>query len=84
MATSVEVLNYLIPNGGWYQVGETFEGIQFLECDPITKKQFTDSFAAVDRLKAQQATEVANKKAAAVAKLEALGLTTDDLKALGL
>jgi len=84
MATSVEVLNYLIPNGGWYQVGEDFEGIEFLECEPITKKQFTDAFSAVDALKAQQATEVANKKAAAVAKLKALGLTTDDLKALGL
>jgi hypothetical protein len=84
MATSVEVLNYLYPNGGWYQVGEEYEGIQFLECEPITKKQFTDAFSKVDAFKIQQATDEAAKKSAATAKLQALGLTAEDLKALGL
>jgi len=84
MATSVEVLNYLYPNGGWYQVGEDYEGIQFLECEPITKKQFTDGFAKFDAWKAQQQADATAKKEAAQAKLAALGLTADDLKALGL
>jgi hypothetical protein len=84
MATSVEVLNHLIPSGGWYQVGEDYEGIQFLECAPITKKQFTDAFAVVDSLKTQRAADELSKRSAALAKLEALGLNTEDLKALGL
>lgn len=84
MATSIEVLNHLIPNGGWYQVGEDFEGIEFRECEPITKKKFTDGFAIVDALKAQKEAQKLAAKEAASAKLVALGLTADDLKALGL
>jgi hypothetical protein len=38
----------------------------------------------IDAAKAQAEAEAAAKKAAAEAKLAALGLTTDDLKALGL
>jgi hypothetical protein len=84
MATSAEVLNYLIPSGGWYQVGEDYEGIQFIECASITKKQFTDAFAVVDNLKTQKAADELSKRSAALAKLETLGLTNEDLKALGL
>jgi hypothetical protein len=43
--------------------------------------------AAIDQIKADEATESeakAQAKAAAEAKLQALGLTADDLKALGL
>ncbi len=83
MATSVEVLNYLYPNGGWYQVGEEYEGIQFLECEPVTKKQYIDAFAKYDQWKAQQEAAAIAKKQAAQAKLLALGLTIDDLHALG-
>ena len=39
MAKPHEVLEYLIPNGGYVQVGDTYEGIDFIECEPITKKQ---------------------------------------------
>jgi len=37
MATIHEVLGFLIPNGGYVSVGENYEGITFLECEPITK-----------------------------------------------
>jgi hypothetical protein len=84
MATNTEVLNFLIPQGGWVAYGEEYEGIQFLECDPITKKQFTDGFAQYDAWKAAKDAAAAADKASATAKLEALGLTADDLKALGL
>lgn len=84
MATSVQVLNMLFPNGGWYQVGETYEGIQFLECEAITKQQFLDGFAQYDKLAAEEAAKSKQAKLTAQAKLEALGLTADDLKALGL
>ncbi len=84
MAQSYEVLGMLIPNGGYVQVGDTYEGIQFIEAQPITKAQFEAGFAQYDAWKAEQDAKVAADKASAQAKLAALGLTADDLKALGL
>lgn len=84
MANGTDVLTMLIPDGGWYISGNDFEGIQFLECEPITKPQFTAGFAQFDAWKAEQDSQIAADKASATAKLEALGLTADDLKALGL
>ena len=84
MATSTDVLRMLFPNGGWTSTGETYEGITFLECEPITKAQFEAGFAQYDAWKAEQEAKAEADKAAAQAKLAALGLTADDLKALGL
>jgi hypothetical protein len=84
MATIADVLTMLIPNGGYIASGDTFEGIQFLECEPITKAQFTAGFAQWDAWKAEQDAATLTAKATAEAKLAALGLTADDLKALGL
>jgi hypothetical protein len=84
MATSQEVLRFLIPNGGWVLVGDDYEGIEFVECEPITKAKFAAGFAQYDAWKAQQDSAAIAAKEAAQAKLAALGLTTDDLKALGL
>ena len=84
MAKSYEVLNFLIPNGGYVQAGEDYEGIQFLECEPITKAEYEAGFAQYDAWKAQQDAAKSAAKASAEAKLAALGLTTDDLRALGL
>ena len=84
MAKPNEVLAMLIPNGGYVQVGDTYEGIQFLECEPITKKQYTDGFEQYDAWKADKEAAQAAAKAAAQAKLAALGLTLEDLQALGL
>ena len=84
MAKSYEVLGMLIPNGGYVQVGEDYEGIQFLECEPITKAEYEAGFAQYDTWKAEQEAAQATAKASAEAKLIALGLTADDLKALGL
>lgn len=84
MATVSEVLNMLIPEGGYIAVGEEYEGVEFLDCEPITKAQFTAGFAKYDAWKAEQDTKAEADKASAQAKLAALGLTADDLKALGL
>lgn len=84
MARGVQVLDMLIPQGGWIIVGNDYEGITFLECNPITKAEFEAGFAQYDAWKAEQDSKATADKAAATAKLEALGLTTDDLKALGL
>jgi hypothetical protein len=84
MASSFEVLGMLIPNGGYVQYGDDFEGIEFLDCKPITKKQYQDGFAKYDAWKAEQDAAKAEAKATAQAKLTAIGLTVEDLTALGL
>jgi hypothetical protein len=83
MATGAEVLGMLIPNG-WVIVGDDYEGIQFIDCEPITRAEFEAGFAQYDAWKAEQDAKAATAKATAEAKLAALGLTGDDLKALGL
>jgi hypothetical protein len=85
MAKPEEVLMYLRPNGGYVQIGTDYEGITFEpSCEPFTKEEYEAGFAQYDAWKAEQVAATAAAKAAAEAKLEALGLTTDDLKALGL
>ena len=85
MATSAEVLRFLRPSGGYVQYGETYEGITFeAECEPFTKAEYEAAFNLVDAAKAQAEADKAAAKATAEAKLAVLGLTPDDLKALGL
>jgi hypothetical protein len=83
MATGAEVLGMLIPNG-WVIVGDDYDGIQFIDCEPITRAEFEDGFAKYDAWKAEKDAEIVSAKEAAQAKLTALGLTLDDLAALGL
>ena len=84
MAKGSEVLQMLIPTGGWVIHGNDYAGIEFIEATPITQSQFEAGFATYDAWKAEQDAQMAADKASATAKLEALGLTADDLKALGL
>jgi hypothetical protein len=84
MATAAQVLGFLIPNGGYVLVGDTYEGLTFPECEPITKEQFEAGFAQYDAWKEEQEAQAVAKRAAAEAKLVALGLDADDLRALGL
>ena len=84
MVTVVEVLQMLIPNGGWAVSDNKWENVQFFECEPITKEQFDAGVIDYPAWKAEQEATKAAAKLAAEAKLAALGLTADDLKALGL
>jgi hypothetical protein len=84
MIKGFEVLQYLIPSGGWYISGDEYAGIQFLECEPITQTEFEAGFAQVEKWKTEKETDAVAAKTAAEAKLAALGLTVDDLKALRL
>jgi hypothetical protein len=79
MATGAQVLNMLIPTGGWVISGDNFEGIQFLEAKPITKEQFEAGFAQYDAWKAEQDAVKAQAKAAL---LERLGLTQEEFNTL--
>lgn len=84
MAKSSEVLAMLIPNGGYVQRGDDYEGIEFLECDPISKEAYEAGFAQYDAYKKEQEQIKLEAKQIAELKLSKLGLTTEDLKALGL
>ena len=85
MATGTDVLDMLLPEGGWIIVGDNFNGITWVDDRPrCSKAQFEAGFGKYDAWKAEQDAALAADKANATAKLEALGLTTDDLKALGL
>jgi len=75
MATGVEVLNMLIPSGGYVIYGDDFEGIQFIEATPISKAEFEAGFAQYDAWKAEQD---ANKATAKQALLAKLGITADE------
>lgn len=84
MATGGRVLEMLCPAGGWIIYGDDFDSVIWVDDRPrCTKSEFEAGFAKYDAWKAQQENEVITKKVAAEAKLAALGLTADDLKALG-
>ncbi len=84
MATGGEVLSMLCPEKEWVVYGDDFDSIQWIKGKPITKAEFEAGFAQCDALKAQKEAKSITDKAAAQAKLSALGLTTEDLQALGL
>ena len=85
MATGSNVLNMLCPQGGWIIVGDDFDGITFIDERPrCTEAEFKAGFAQYDVWKTEQDAKAEADKTAAQAKLAALGLTADDLKALGL
>lgn len=84
MAKSSDVLEMLIPTGGWVTRGDNFGDVEFIDCEPITKKEFEAGFAKYDAWKLKQDAAKATAKATAEAKLAALGLTVEDLQALGL
>ena len=79
MATSAEVLEMLLPNGGWTIMGDSYEGITFVESKAITKAQFEAGFAQFDAWKAQQD---AAKEVAKADLLTKLGITEDEAKLL--
>jgi hypothetical protein len=86
MAQSWQVLKMLCP-GVEYTINDEndFDSIVWnSETPAITKAQFEAGFAQYDAWKAEQDAQEAAAKASAEAKLQALGLTSDDLKALGL
>ena len=84
MVTGGDVLSMLCPEKEWVIYGDDFDSIQWIKGEPITKAEFEAGFAQYDAWKAEQDAKVAADKEAAQAKLAALGLTADDLKALGL
>jgi hypothetical protein len=80
MARGSDVLLMLRPEGGWVIYGDDFDSIIYDEgVKPLTKKEFTDGFAAYDAMKAS---EDAAKATAKAALLERLGITESEAKLL--
>ncbi len=79
MAKGDQVLTFLIPNGGWCISGDDYEGIQFLDCEPISKAEFEAGFAQYDAWKAEEDSAKATQKAAL---LDRLGITEEEAKLL--
>jgi hypothetical protein len=75
MATTTQVLGMLIPNGGYVATGDTYEGIQFIDCQPITKSEFEAGFAIFDKWQDDQAKSKAQTKQTL---LKRLGITADE------
>jgi hypothetical protein len=85
MAFFGDVCAYLRPTGGWVARGSKYENIEFMGDEPpFSKADYEAAFAIVDQIEADKAAADKAAKQSAMSKLAALGLTADDLKALGL
>ena len=85
MARPNEVANMLANGAEYVMRGESYLDIDWLSNKPaFTKTQFEAGFAKYDAWKAEQDLAQETAKATAQAKLAALGLTIEDLEALGL
>ena len=79
MAKAREVLEMLLPQGGYIQYGEEYENIQFINCTPISKEDFDAGFAKYDAWKAKKDADLAKAKTELLGRL---GITEDDAKLL--
>jgi hypothetical protein len=82
----VEAIQYLKPNAQFSFQNADYSTIKWdlLEGDEPTQAEIDLAIEQVKAKKIQAEIDKAEKKAAAQAKLAALGLDADDLKALGL
>ena len=86
MAKLAEAINLYNPSAQWTLLGDDYATLDWHSVDIAkpTKAELEKLLSEVESIKAQQEAKAAADKASATAKLEALGLTANDLKALGL
>lgn len=79
-------IKYLHPKSEFVFQGEDYSTIEWhkLDGDAPTLEEIEQAHQAIKTAATQAEEQAAAKKAVAEAKLAALGLTSDDLKALGL
>lgn len=79
------ILRRKYPDAQWILNGDDYEGLIWIsESKKPTKTELDGLWSDVLQELDNEKQEALDKKAAAKAKLAALGLTADDLKALGL
>lgn len=79
MVEIVEVIKFIRPQGGFIVRGNTFDGIEFLECEPFTEEEFNQAKINYQNWKEQKETEAKIKRQAL---LDKLGITEDEAKIL--
>jgi hypothetical protein len=80
MATATQVLEMLLPEGGWIISGEDFNSVIWVDDRPrCTKEEFEAGFAQYDAWKAEQDSAKAAQKAAL---LDRLGITQEEFNTL--
>lgn len=79
MAEGYEVLEMLIPTGGWEIKGNDYSGITFIECDSISEEEFNAGFAKVDAWKKKVEKDKANAKSELLSRL---GITEEEAQLL--
>ena len=85
MIDYTKILEYKYPNAQWTLNGDDYQGLTWLSDTPKPTKATLDGlWNEVQEIIATKAETKAAAKAAAQAKLAALGLTLEDLQALGL
>lgn len=78
-----KVIQFIRPNAEFVLRDNVIEWLDKVQAEP-TDKELEDGLIAYEAKMEADKIEASTKKAAAEAKLAALGLTLDDLKALGL
>ena len=72
---AVDVLRFLRPDGGWAITGNDYEGIEFINCEPLTEAEFKAGFAKYEAWKTEQDQAKAEAKAELLTKL---GITAEE------
>ena len=85
MIDYTKILQYKYPNAEWTLNGDDYKGLTWLSDTPKPTKSTLDGlWQEVQNLVAAEAQAKIDAKISAQAKLAALGLTVEDLTALGL
>jgi hypothetical protein len=85
MIDYTKILQYKYPNAEWTLNGDDYEGLTWLSDTPKPSKATLDKlWNEVQDLMQAEAQAKRDAKTSAQAKLAALGLTVEDLTALGL
>jgi len=80
-----ETIKYLLPNAEFVIRGDDLNGLEWLSVDVAqpSNTEILNAVADYQNYVIEQKAAKEAKRAAAISKLEALGLDEDDLKALG-
>lgn len=85
MIDYTKILQYKYPDSEWILDGDDYEGLTWLSnTTKPTKTNLDKLWPEVEQIIEEKKQQKIQARATAEAKLEQLGLTSDDLKALGL
>jgi len=77
----IEILTTNYPDTEWSLIGDTYEGLEWLDSSPKpTKAKLESEWAGVQAKIAADAQAKIDAKASAIAKLQALGLTVQEVE----